>query len=219
MLAYPQFTTLDLLGPHSILSMVDGLQVSIVAKTKDPVTTDSRLTILPQKTLKECTEEPLLIFVPGGTRGTLAAMEDKEIIDFLKTRGAKATYITSVCTGSLVLGAAGLLKGYNATTHWSCLDLLKLLGATPTVKRVVEDRNRITGAGVTAGLDFALSLVAKLKNAKYAQRLQLAIEYDPDPPFHSGSPASADPALVANARKVYSAFLKQAESVIKRLPQ
>lgn len=216
MLAYPNFTLLDLVGPHSILSMVAGIQVSIVAKTKDPIRTDTGVTIQPHKTLQETTEEPLLIFVPGGTNGTLAAMEDKETLEFLKTRGARATYVTSVCTGALVLGAAGLLKGYQATTHWAAMDLLKPLGAIPTVKRVVEDRNRITGAGVTAGLDFGLRLTARLKDDKYAQSLQLAIEYDPEPPYKCGSPATANAALVKYARTHYSFFLKQAEAVVKR---
>lgn len=219
MLAYPNFTLLDLVGPHAILSMTAGLQVSIVAKTKDPVRTDSGVQITPHKTLQETTEEPLILFVPGGTQGTLAAMEDKEIIDFLKSRGAKATYVTSVCTGSLVLGAAGLLKGYQATTHWACIDILKTLGAIPTVKRVVEDRNRITGAGVTAGLDFGLRLAAKLKDDQYAKNLQLTIEYDPEPPFKSGSPASADAALVKAARNRFSPFLRRAEAVAQRAAQ
>lgn len=219
MLAYPNFTMLDLVGPHAVLSMTAGLQVSIVAKTKDPVRTDSGVQIIPHKTLQETTDEPLILFVPGGTQGTLAAMEDKEIIDFLKIRGAKATYVTSVCTGSLVLGAAGLLKGYKATTHWACIDILKTMGAIPTVKRVVEDRNRITGAGVTAGLDFGLRLAAKLKDDKYAQGLQLAIEYDPEPPFKSGSPASADAALVKSTRNRYAPFLRRAEAVAKRVAQ
>jgi len=216
MLAYPNFTLLDLACPHSILSMVAGIQVSIVAKTKDPIRTDTGVTIIPHQALKETTEEPLLIFVPGGTRGTLAAMEDKETLEFLKSRGARATYVTSVCTGSLVLGAAGLLIGYQATTHWAAMDLLKPLGAIPTVKRVVEDRNRITGAGVTAGLDFGLRLVSKLKDDKYAQSIQLGFEYDPEPPFKCGSPATADPALVKQARNQLSFFLKQAETVVKR---
>ncbi len=219
LLAYPHFTLLDLVGPHSILSMVAGIQVRIVAKTKDPITTDTGVTILPQQSLKDTTEEPLLVFVPGGTSGTLRAMEDKETIEFLKSRGAKATYVTSVCTGSLVLGAAGLLKGYQATTHWAAMDLLKPLGAIPVSKRVVEDRNRITGAGVTAGLDFGLRLASILKDDKYAQSLQLAIEYDPEPPFKSGSPASADLALVKSTRSHYSFFLKQAETVVKRVAQ
>ncbi|MBL8821217.1 MAG: DJ-1/PfpI family protein [Planctomycetia bacterium] len=219
MLAYPQFTLLDLVGPHSILSMVAGIQVKIVAKTKDPITTDTGVTLLPQQTLKDTTEEPLLIFVPGGTAGTLRAMEDKEITEFLKSRGSKATYVTSVCTGSLVLGAAGLLKGYQATTHWAAMDFLKPLGAIPTAKRVVEDRNRITGAGVTAGLDFGLRLAAKLKDDRYAQNVQLAIEYDPEPPYKCGSPASASADQVKYARTHFSFFLKQADTVVKRVAQ
>ncbi len=219
MLAYPQFTLLDLVGPHSILSMVAGIQVKIVAKTKDPITTDTGVTIHPQQALKDTTEEPLIIFVPGGTSGTLRAMEDKETIEFLKSRGARATYVTSVCTGSLVLGAAGLLKGYQATTHWAAMDLLKPLGAIPITRRVVEDRNRFTGAGVTAGLDFGLRLAARLKDDKYAQNLQLAIEYDPEPPYQCGSPVSASAEQVKYARNHFSYFLKQAETVVKRVAQ
>ena len=131
-----------------------------------------------------------------------AIMRDDAVLDFMADRGASARYVTSVCTGALVLGAAGLLKGYRATTHWNARDLLPIFGATPVYERVVEDRNRITGGGVTAGIDFGMAISAKMRGADFAKFSQLAMEYDPHPPFHSGSPAEASPALVAHAQKM-----------------
>src|SRR5256885_13283803 len=131
-----------------------------------------------------------VICVPGGW-GVNALLADEELLDFLRVQGEHARYVTSVCSGALLLGAAGLLRGYRATTHWMSLDLLHLFGATPVAERVVRDRNRITGAGVTAGIDFALVLAAELFGERVAQTIQLAIEYDPHPPFDSGSPRSA----------------------------
>jgi cyclohexyl-isocyanide hydratase len=129
-----------------------------------------------------------------------ALLSDDRVLDFVAARGAIAAWVTSVCTGALVLGAAGLLRGYRATTHWLSLDLLAGLGATPVEARVVRDRNRITGGGVSAGIDFALTLVAELQGREVAERIQLMVEYTPAPPFRSGSPAEAAPALVAAVR-------------------
>ncbi|MGL6211997.1 MAG: DJ-1/PfpI family protein [Paracoccaceae bacterium] len=132
-----------------------------------------------------------MLFTPGGTDGTLAAASDAVTLAFMADRGSRATYVTSVCSGSLILGAAGLLKGYRATSHWSCRDALAGFGAIPTEARVVRDRNRITGAGVTAGLDFGLSMVAELRGRIYAECTQLMSEYDPHPPFNAGSMKTA----------------------------
>ena len=136
-----------------------------------------------------------VLFVPGGVPGTFTMMEDKEVLSFLAEKGQNARFVTSVCTGSLILGAAGLLNGYKATSHWATHDVLKELGAIPTKGRVVSDRNRITGGGVTAGIDFGLQIAANLRNQDYAEAIQLYLEYDPAPPFNAGSPEKA-PAIV-----------------------
>ncbi|MEM1242197.1 MAG: DJ-1/PfpI family protein [Cyanobacteria bacterium P01_H01_bin.26] len=208
MLVYPGFTTLDLIGPHHIFSMLDGYQVHLVWKTKELVTSDMGLSIQPTLTIDECPEELAVLFVPGGTSGTVKMMQDEEILSWLRSR--HSDYVTSVCTGSLVLGAAGLLQGYKATTHWIALDLLKALGAEPVANRVVIDRNRFTGGGVTAGIDFGLTLVAKLKDERYAQWVQLVMEYSPQPPFQSGSPQEAPEELTTMSQQMFEPFLKTA---------
>jgi len=167
-------------------------------------------------TLKDCPEELAVLFVPGGTTGTLKMMEDAEVLAFLKSRTEKSDYVTSVCTGSLVLGAAGLLKGYKATCHWGARDILNVLGAEPVDERVVWDRNRVTGAGVTAGLDFALSLAARLKGENYAKAVQLMMEYEPNPPFKAGSPASAGSGLTNFMRVMFAPLLKSAMSAAEK---
>jgi len=193
MLIYPEMTALDLIGPNQILSSMGNVEVHLVWKSKaKPVLSDAGVPITATRTFKDCPKRPMILFVPGGSQGTLAVMKDRETLDFLRAYGNTAKYVTSVCTGSLILGAAGLLNGYKATSHWSLRDeILPLFGATPIKARVVEDRNRITGAGVTAGLDFALTLAAKLRNEKMARAIQLTMEYDPAPPFNAGSPDTA----------------------------
>src|SRR5262249_23333494 len=167
-------------------------------------------------TFKECPDEVALLFVPGGTTGTLTMMGDAEVLAFLKARGAKAGYVTSVCTGSLVLGAAGLLRGYKATSHWVARDLLADLGAEPGDARVVWDRNRVTGAGVTAGIDFGLAVAAKLTDEKYAKALQLLAEYDPQPPFRSGSPKQADADVTRQVRAMAVPFVALARAAARK---
>ena len=189
MVLFPGLTQLDLTGAYEVLARMPDTRVHLVASTRDPVRTEWGLTILPDTTFAEA--PPLdVLCVPGGW-GVDARLDDDELLGFLRARGEHARYITSVCSGALLLGAAGLLRGYGATTHWLSLDLLSLLGAEPTRQRVVRDRNRITGAGVTAGIDFGLSLAAELFGPATAQRIQLAIEYAPAPPFDSGSPDTA----------------------------
>jgi cyclohexyl-isocyanide hydratase len=218
MLVYPKFTALDLVGPHHVFSMLEGYKVRLVWKEAKEVLTDTGIPIRPPATFKECAESPAVLFVPGGTTGTLAAMEDKEVREFLAARGAKAKFVTSVCTGALVLGAAGLLKGYRATTHWLALDALKGFGAEPVAERVVTDRTRVTGGGVTAGIDFGLALAAKLKDEKYAKGIQLLSEYDPQPPFPTdGSPKTADPENVRMIREMYKPFNASLDAAVKRL--
>jgi cyclohexyl-isocyanide hydratase len=149
-------------------------------------------------------------------------MNDPEVIGFLQDRGSRATYVTSVCTGSLVLGAAGLLRGYRATSHWTVRDLLPLLGAEPVAQRVVEDRNRITGGGVTDGVDFGLQVPARLRSEQYAKMLQLAFEYDPQPPFHAGSPNGAGGEITSHLRERRAPAVEAARQAAleaqKRLP-
>jgi len=221
MLVYPQFTALDLIGPHTFLAGIMNADVHLVWKTKDPVPLDRGGTaLLPTMTLAECPRDLDVLFVPGGLSGTAAVMRDDTTLDFVADRGSRAKYVTSVCTGSLVLGCAGLLKGYRATSHWATRDVLPTLGAIPVIERVVEDRNRITGAGVTSGMDFGLVLAAKLSSKTYAEMLQLINEYDPQPPFHAGSPAQAGPAMTAHLRELLAGGLAKtndaAESARKR---
>jgi cyclohexyl-isocyanide hydratase len=189
MVLFPGLTQLDLTGAYEVLARMPDTRVHLVASSLDPVRTEWGLSILPDATFGDA--PPLdVLCVPGGW-GVNAYLDDEELLYFLRARGERARYVTSVCSGALLLGAAGLLRGYRATTHWLSLDLLALLGAEPVRQRVVRDRNRITGAGVTAGIDFGLALAAELFGPAAAQRIQLAIEYTPAPPFDSGSPDTA----------------------------
>lgn len=199
MLLYPGLTQLDLTGPFELMHRIPDAKVHLLWKTRDPITSDSGMTFVPSMTLREC--PPLdVVFVPGGD-GQVPLMTDPEVLGFLRDHGARARYVTSVCTGSLLLGAAGLLKGYQATSHWAFVELLPLFGAVPTDGRVVIDRNRITGGGVTAGIDFGLTLVSEICGEQVAKEIQLGLEYDPAPPFRCGHPTVADPAMVASVKK------------------
>jgi cyclohexyl-isocyanide hydratase len=193
MLLYPGLTLLDLIGPATVFSWFS--DIHLVWKTKDLVRSDTGVGIQPTSTFETCPRELDVLFVPGGF-GEQYLMNDAEVLAFLADRASKSKYVTSVCGGSLLLGAAGLLKGYKATSHWALRDALSAFGAEPVDARVVVDRNRITGGGVTAGIDFGLVLLAKLRGDEAAQLTQLAMEYDPAPPFKSGSPQTADPAIV-----------------------
>jgi len=215
-LIYPKFTALDMVGPHYMLGNLMGASTFIVAKTKDPITSDMGLVFTPSHSFGDCPKDIDIICVPGGTDGTLAAMEDEATMAFLKDRGARAKYITSVCTGSLVLGAAGLLSGYKATSHWAARDVLKDFGAEPVDARVVADRNRITGAGVTAGLDFGLALVAKLRDDAYAQSVQLLAEYAPEPPFNAGTLKTAPQPVAEMMTAMFPQFVANAHAAAKR---
>jgi cyclohexyl-isocyanide hydratase len=198
-LLYPNLTQLDMTGPAQVLSRMPGAEVVFVWKTTDPVMSDCGLALVPTHTLGDC--PPLdMICVPGGY-GCTAPMEDAEILDWLRTRAATADLVTSVCTGSLILAAAGLLDGYAAGCHWAWRDQLALFGATPVAERVVTDRNRITGGGVTAGIDFAFAVIERLKGRDVAESVQLALEYDPAP-IGGGTPETARPEIVAAVRRV-----------------
>ncbi len=213
MLVYPGMTVMDLIGPHCMFGSLMGAKIHIVAKSLDPVTSDAGLTVVPDATFDTCPADLTVLFAPGGTDGTLAAASDAQTLGFMADRGKRAKYVTSVCSGSLILGAAGLLKGYKATSHWSCREALAGFGAIPTEARVVRDRNRITGAGVTAGLDFGLTMVAELRDRTYAECSQLMSEYDPDPPFNAGSMKTA-PAPVKQAMiELVADFSKKAQAL------
>lgn len=216
-LAYPQFTALDLVGPHYMLGSLMGATTMIVAKTREPVVSDTRLAIVPTHTFAECPADIDIICVPGGSTGTLAIMEDAETIAFLKDRGARAKYVTSVCTGSLVLGAAGLLEGYKATSHWVTRHLLSEFGAEPVDARVVIDRNRVTGAGVTAGLDMGLHMLGKLRDPLYAQSVQLLAEYAPEPPYKAGTPATAPSESREMMTAMFTGYVAELREAAKRI--
>lgn len=195
LLVFPLVTQLDFTGPLQVFSSVPGATVHLIWKTLAPVPSDSVLMLTPTVTFTDCPQLDV-ICVPGGF-GTDALLNDEETLDFVRRQAASAKFVTSVCTGSLVLGAAGLLKGYNAATHWSAMEMLALFGATPTKTRVCIDRNRVTGGGVTAGIDFALKLVSLLVDRTTAEAIQLRLEYNPAPPFNAGSPDTAPAEVLA----------------------
>jgi cyclohexyl-isocyanide hydratase len=195
MLVFPDLTQLDLTGPYEVLARLPGAETLLLWKTLDPVRSEHGLTILPMATLSSC--PPLdLVFVPGGA-GINPLLEDAEVLDFLRHAAATARYVVSVCTGALVLGAAGLLLGRRAATHWMSRDLLRAFGAEPVAERVVVDGHIFTGGGVTAGIDVALAVAAEIAGRAMAEAIQLGIEYAPAPPFTAGSPETADSAALA----------------------
>ena len=218
MLMYPGMTVLDLIGPQSMFAGMMGAKIYLVAKSPDPVTSDAGVTITPNATFDTCPHDLTVLFAPGGSDGTIKAANDPATLAFMADRGSRAKYVTSVCSGSLILGKAGLLEGYKATSHWSVRHVLAGFGAIPTDARVVRDRNRVTGAGVTAGLDFGLSMVAELRDRTYAECCQLMNEYDPDPPFHAGSMKTAPEEVKAPMVQLIAGFVKQAEALANMSP-
>ena len=195
LLLFPKITQLDMTGPLQVLARVPGAKVHVLWKRIEPVMSDAGLALLPNMTFEACPQLDV-ICVPGGG-GQVDLMDDAEVIAFVRRQGLQARFVTSVCTGALVLGAAGLLKGYRATTHWASHDQLQLFGAIPEHARVCIDGNRITGGGVTAGIDFGLVVAEKLAGRKAAEMIQLSLEYDPQPPFNAGSPATASAEIVS----------------------
>ena len=213
-LLYPGVTQLDATGPAQVLARVPGAVVHMVWKTTAPVSTDAGFAIVPTDSFQSCPQVDVLC-VPGGG-GQAELMNDPATLSFLKRQGERARYVTSVCTGSLLLGAAGLLTGYEAACHWAWRDLLSLFGAKPLAKRVVRDRNRLSGGGVTAGIDFGLVLAAELAGEEAARLIQLSLEYDPAPPFSCGSPEGAGEERVARFRKeIQPSFERRRELVQK----
>ena len=198
LLLFPDLTQLDLTGPFEVFTKFPEAKVHLVWKTLEPITAGGGMTIAPTITFADCPALDL-ICVPGGS-GVNALLSDPDVLAFVKRQASGARYVTSVCTGALVLGAAGLLQGKRATTHWMSRDMLAAFGATPVVERVVIDGNTITGAGVTAGIDFALVVAGQAFGEETAKSIQLNIEYDPHPPFDAGTPESAGEALAARLR-------------------
>jgi cyclohexyl-isocyanide hydratase len=202
-LVYPDITQLDLTGPFEFLAPLPGAQLELVARDREPVRANSGLLLTPTKTLSEVVALDVLC-VPGGP-GQIGVMDEPGVLAWVREVGGAAPWVTSVCVGSLILGAAGLLQGYRAACHWASLDLLSAYGATPCPDRIVKDRNRLTGGGVTAGIDFGLSLAAELRGREAAERIQLALEYNPAPPFSSGHPSVAQSATVDWVTKTFAA--------------
>jgi cyclohexyl-isocyanide hydratase len=211
---FPKVTQLDLTGPVQVFSSVPGAKVHLIWKRIEPVPTDSVLVLTPTVTFADCPQLDV-ICVPGGV-GTDDMVNDAEVLDFLRQQAERAKYITSVCTGSLVLGAAGLLRGYRATTHWTAMDLLAPYGATPEKTRVCVDRNRVSGGGVTAGIDFALKLVSIMVDRPTAELIQLRLEYNPAPPFNSGSPDTAPPEILALMKEKIAPFKARRDEANRR---
>lgn len=214
MLLYPGMTALDLVGPYHFLAAT-GARVELVSADPSlaPIPSDLGLAIQPTTSFRTCPMDLTVLFVPGGTEGTIAAARDPETIAFVRDRAARARYVTSVCTGSLILGVAGALQGKRATSHWIARDLLVQFGAVPTAGRIVRDGGVITGGGVSAGLDFGLTLAAELRGEDAAQAIQLISEYTPEPPFNSGSPETAPAEMVEAIRRNLSGFVKEAQTL------
>ena len=214
LLLFPDLTQLDLTGPYEVFTKFPDTDVHLLWKTLDPVGAGGGMRLLPTATFADSPRLDL-ICVPGGA-GMNSLLEDEETLGFLRRQAEAARYVTSVCTGSLVLGAAGLLRGRRATSHWMSLPMLAAFGCEPVSERVVVDGNVITGGGVTAGIDFALTIAGELFGEETARRIQLAIEYDPRPPYDAGAPARADAALVATVRGAAAARQAEREAAVDR---
>lgn len=214
LLCFPGVQQLDLTAPYEVFAALPEARVHLIWKDLSPVTSATGLVLTPTTTLAEC--PPLdVLCVPGGA-GINALLLDTEVLDFLRRQAAQARYVTAVCTGALVLGAAGLLRGKRATTHWASLPLLPLLGAEAVAERVVRDGTLFTAGGVTAGMDFALTLAAEIAGMPHAQAIQLGLEYDPAPPFQAGSPNLAPPAVVTAVRgRLTTIQLERERSIIE----
>jgi cyclohexyl-isocyanide hydratase len=213
---FDNVTQLDFTGPVQFLSRLPGAVVHVVSKDGQPVTTDCGFSILPRSGFANCPQANILC-VPGG-HGVRDAIADTAIVDFVRQQAKGADYITSVCTGAFVLGAAGLLQGKKATCHWAYTQLLPLFGATHAPARVVRDGNLITAGGVTSGIDFALDLIAAISGEDVAKTIQLALEYDPAPPFGGGSLASSSDETVGNLRaRVYDKAASEMKTAIQNI--
>jgi len=216
-LVFPNVTQLDLTGPAQVLSRLGNVTLNLVWKDKHPVPTDAGFPLLPTATFEEI-ESADILCLPGGF-GTMEMMQDTDVHDWLRKIAAEAEWVTSVCTGSLVLGAAGLLKGYRSACHWASIDQLAFFGATPVRARIVEDRNRFSGGGVTSGIDFALALAARIRSEDFARFIQLSIEYDPNPPFDAGSPDKVPPHILERYHKMVERAAPDREAKVKAIAE
>ena len=214
-LVFPGVQQLDLTGPYEVFASLPDTKVHLIWKDRGPITSATGLVLSPTMTFGECPKLDV-ICVPGGG-GVNALLEDAETLAFIRAQAKQARYVTSVCTGSLVLGAAGLLKGRKATTHWFAHDFLERFGAIPVHGRVVRDGNLITAGGVTAGIDFGLAVVAELVGRSEAEAIQLGLEYAPAPPFSAGTPDEAPSAVVAAVKERLAPTRKAREAIIDKL--
>jgi len=212
---FPRMDQIDFTGPFEVLSRIPGAAVHVLWKEKVPVRDIQGLILTPERTFSE--DLPLDVLVVPGGPGQEELMEDEAVLSFIRDKAAKARYVYSVCTGALICGAAGLLKGVRSTTHWASFDLLKYFGAIPVDERVVLDGKHLSAAGVTAGIDGALKLAALLRGDRVAQGIQLGIEYAPEPPFHSGTPKTAPPDVLKSARAAVQPLTKAREATAKRI--
>lgn len=215
-LVFPNIQQLDLTGPYEVFSSAQGTQVYLIWKDKKPVVSSSGLTFFLTNTFEDCPQLDV-ICVPGG--GVNLLLHDEEVLRFVRTQAERAQYITSVCTGALVLGAAGLLSGKRASTHWNALDFLATLGAMPVKERVVRDGNIITSGGVTSGIDFGLAVLAEIFGQQEAETVQLTLEYAPSPPFNSGTPEEAPADIVVLGRERLSVSRQAREVMFARWPE
>lgn len=217
MLVFPMVTSLDILGPFEVLARASDCRVELVWKDRQPIKGDTGLAITPDRGFGDAPQYDVLV-VPGGP-GQTPMMEDAEVIGFLRRQAPGAGFVTSICTGSLLLAAAGLLTGRKATCHWLSIDQLALFGVEIVPERVVVDGNRITGAGVTSGLDFAFTVLAAIRGEEEAKALQLLMEYDPAPPFQSGHPRVAAPELTERVRLMARNMLERRLEVSRRVAE
>jgi cyclohexyl-isocyanide hydratase len=213
-LIYPNMVLIDLVGPLTVFNIMQA-KIELVWKDRAPVMTEARIPITPTHDFATASKAPDVLVVPGGTLGTAVCMNDMAVIDYVRARGEAAKYVTSNCTGSLILAAAGLLKGYRATSFWPVAEFLPLLGAELVHERIVMDRNRITAGGATAGIDFGLFLAAKLTDEATAKRVQLILEYSPQPPFHAGTPQEAGPELTAYTKSRRKGMDAEVEAAVQ----
>ena len=211
---FPGITQLDMTGPFEVFARMAGSQVHLAWKTLDAVRSDTGLVLTPTVTFADCPDLDV-ICIPGGP-GVNALLNDEAVLGFVRAKADRARYVTSVCTGALVLGAAGLLEGYKAATHWASRDFLGSFGATVVDTRVCIDRNRVTGGGVTAGIDFGLTLAAELGGQPSAEFIQLFMEYNPSPPFDAGSPETASPELLEHYRNIMKEPLDARRLVVEQ---
>ncbi|MQB44886.1 DJ-1/PfpI family protein [Rhizobium sp. ICMP 5592] len=215
LLTFPGVQQLDLTGPYEIFASTEGAEVHLIWKDVAPIISATKLVLQPTTTFEDCPQLDV-ICIPGGG-GVNALLEDEVVLSFIRAQAAQACFVTSVCTGSLVLGAAGLLRGKKATTHWNAHDFLAHFGAVPTKGRIVRDGNLITAGGVTAGIDFGLAVVAALRGQEEAETIQLSLEYAPAPPFHSGTPEEATAEIFAKAKQRLAGSRTAREAILTRL--